>query len=68
MSVPTGDLDIGATKPIFIFRASGDGAFGNNCKVATVATIIIIATIKASIFFCKFTSSFLFICYIEAVC
>jgi hypothetical protein len=56
MSTPTGDPDTGATKPICMFLASGEGACGINSIAATAATITIKITIIASIFFCKYTS------------
>lgn len=56
MSCPI-EVLIGATKPILMFRASGEGAgFVKNSKAATVEMIITIITAKAIIFLFKYTS------------
>jgi hypothetical protein len=64
MSCPI-DEPNGATKPIFMSLASGDGGLGTNSQAATDAMTITATTIIASIFFCKLTSSSFFLCYID---
>jgi hypothetical protein len=65
MSCPI-DVLIGATRPIFIFRASADGAgFEDNSTAAMAEMMIITTTIIARIFLCNFKHPFVFLCYIK---
>jgi hypothetical protein len=56
MSTPTGDPDTGATKPMTMFRASGDAVGVYNSIAATddITMITITATTSTKIFFRKY--------------